>query len=506
VANQFGRSRVRYRPIADVLALAGVAAVVAALLATERLQWVLPPVPTHGVLTLAAAGVGAGSALLGAIAARLLDDQRTAWISAALVLYSAVVLPLSASGTAVPGGPYRAPMLVVYLTALVLLAVSVRPPAVLGGWGCWVVVLIGAGVAVVALDLPAVGAVLLVVDDPVLTIAVLVGWTGAAVACAIGGIRERNGPGLRLGLGLVVVAVAQLYRVATDRPTPDLPFDGLRLLGLAVVLLGLAQLVSGGVRGLQSRNCEQQEELATAVLHLQRAQEMSAERDHELRNGLAGLAGVTQLLSAEPERSSEHEPLRQAVLKELGRLLALVDGDEPAPAEPEGFPVEEVLRQRVELRRSAGAVGAGEVRLRLTAGLRAAGDPDVLAQVVVNLLANCDRHAHGARIVISTRRRDGEIEVEVRDGGPGLPAGVSGESLLERGARDEGAGGAGLGLHISADLLSRTGGRLTLRNAGATGGCVATVHLPAVTEVTSDGPLVADQRPPVVSSRSADNR
>jgi hypothetical protein len=32
------------------------------------------------------------------------------------------------------------------------------------------------------------------------------------------------------------------------------------------------------------------------------------------------------------------------------------------------------------------------------------------------------------------------------------------------------------------------------------------VHLPSVAEVTIDGPLVADQRPPVVSSRSADNR
>jgi two-component system OmpR family sensor kinase len=506
VANQFGRSRVPYRPLADVLVLTAASAVVSALLATDRLQGVLPPAPTHGLLTLAAAGVGAGSALVGVIAARVLDDQRTAWIAAALVLYSVVVLPLSAAGTAVPGGPYRAPMLIIYLTALVLLGMSVRPPALLGGWGCWVVAGLGAAGAVVALAVPDASAVLLVVDDPVLTISVLVGWTGAAVACAIAGIRERNAPGLRLGLGLVLVAVAQLYRVAADRPTPDLPFDGLRLLGLVVVLTGLVQLVAGGLRGLKSRTWEQEEALAAAVTHLERAREVSAERDHELRNGLAGLAGVAQLLSAEPERSGEHEPLRRAVLKELGRLLALVDGDAPAPPGPAGFLVEDVLRQRVELRRSAGFEGVGEVELRPAEGLRAAGDPDVLAQVVVNLLANCDRHARGAPITITTRRRDAEVEVEVRDAGPGLPRGVTGESLLERGTRDEAAGGSGLGLHISADLLARTGGRLTLRDAGSPAGCTASVYLPAVVDVTSHGPLVADQRPPVVSSGSADNR
>jgi two-component system OmpR family sensor kinase len=506
VANQFGHSRVPYRPVADVLALAGTAAVLSALLATDRLQPVLPPVPTHALLTLAAAGVGTGAALMGVVSARVLDDRRTAWIAAALVLYSAVVLPLSAAGTAVPGGPYRAPMLIIYLTALVLLVVSVRPPAFLGAWGCWVIAGLGAAGALVAMGAPDSSAVLAVVDDPVLTVAVLVGWTGAAVACAIGGIRERNAPGLRLGLGLVVVAVAQLYRVSTDRPSPDPPFDGLRLLGLTVVLLALVQLVSGGLHRLQSRGWEQEEALAAAVTHLQRAREASAERDHELRNGLAGLAGVAQLLSTEPERSGDHEPLRRAVLKELGRLLALVDGDGPAPALPEGFLVEEVLRERVELRRSAGLEGVAPVELRLTDGLRAAGDPDVLAQVVTNLLANCDRHARGAPITITARRRGAVVEVEVRDEGPGLPPGATDGSLLGRGTRDEAAGGAGLGLHISADLLSRTGGRLTLRNAGSPPGCSAVVHLPYVVEVTIDGPLVADQRPPVVSSRSTDNR
>jgi two-component system OmpR family sensor kinase len=249
----------------------------------------------------------------------------------------------------------------------------------------------------------------------------------------------------------VVVAVAQLYRVSVGSATPNLPFEGLRLVGLVAVLVGLGQLVTCGLRRLQTRNWDQQEELSAAVLHLERAREMSAERDHELRNGLAGLAGVTHLLSADLGEV-DHEPLRQAVLRELGRMLALVDGDRSGAQE---YLVEQVLAERVELRRSAGAAGVGAVELRTERDLRVAGDPDVLAQVITNLLVNCDRHARGAPITVTAARRGPEVVVDVRDHGPGLPAGVSGESLLERGARDAAAGGEGLGLHISAELLAR---------------------------------------------------
>ena len=68
--------------------------------------------------------------------------------------------------------------------------------------------------------------------------------------------------------------------------------------------------------------------LAAARLAQQRTDELVAERDHELRNGLAGLAGITHLLSAD---GHEHETLRHAVLAELGRLHMILDGplDEP---------------------------------------------------------------------------------------------------------------------------------------------------------------------------------
>jgi sensor histidine kinase regulating citrate/malate metabolism len=83
---------------------------------------------------------------------------------------------------------------------------------------------------------------------------------------------------------------------------------------------------------------------------------------------------------------------------------------------------------------------------------------------------------------------------------------MTGESVLERGTRSDATSGEGLGLHISADVVARSGGLLTLRTVDAPTGCLATVVLPAVTGITSREPLAADHRPPAVSSGSSDNR
>nr|WP_239029069.1 HAMP domain-containing sensor histidine kinase [Pseudonocardia acidicola] len=215
---------------------------------------------------------------------------------------------------------------------------------------------------------------------------------------------------------------------------------------------------------------------------MERATELAAERDHELRNGLAGLAGITHLLSSEPD-SEDHERLKQAVLAELGRLHLILDGagidggggeafDDGAPQE---YEVEPVLAGLAALRRSRDAA----VDLEVEPGLAARGHSAVLAQVVTNLLANCDRHAPGTPVTIRARSADGAVAVEVRDRGPGLASGGE-EAVFARGVRDEAAGGCGLGLHISRQLVDREGGTLELRTVSDPPGCLAVITLPPV--------------------------
>jgi two-component system OmpR family sensor kinase len=475
------------RLTADVLATAGASAVTLVALNSAAVQLALPAGPTNQVLTLAAAAAGSGSAILAVVASRLLGDPRPAWIASALVLYCAIVLPWTTMATTSLDDSQRASRLVAYLTALLLLVLSIRPPRRLGTWGGWVLMLVGGIAAVVVLVLPVSGFARWLVGGPVLTVSVLVGWTAAAVAYVLDGHRRRSTPRLRLGLGLVVLAGAQLYRVAVAVPaaTADLAFAGLRLLGLLVVLAALAQLVQRTLTTLHAEQWQQQEELVTAALHMERAGDLAAERDHELRNGLAGLAGITHLLSTDTE-GEDHAQLKHAVLAELSRLHALLDAGDlgtPAATGPDapGYLVEPVLSGLVALRLGSGA----HLEQDVEPGLRAAGDPAVLAQVVTNLLANCDRHAPGAPIGVEARRRDGHVVIRIRDAGPGLRAGTE-ESVFDRGAHDPAAGGTGLGLDISRRLVRLQGGTLTLHTVEEPRGCLATVAVPAAPVPSDD--------------------
>ncbi|MCW0212470.1 MAG: HAMP domain-containing histidine kinase [Pseudonocardia sp.] len=482
------RARFTSRLSVDVVVVLGIALLVGILASSAVVTHWVPDDRTRDILTLVAAAIGAGAAILAFVTARILTDPRPAWLSAALTMYCIVVLPWTVTafvGDATPG--MRLSRLVAYATALLLLALALRPPRRLGMWGGWLILLAGGLLAVAALRLVRWdGPVAAVVASTVASVVVLVGWVAVAVLYIVDAVRRQSTPRARIGLGLVVLAAGQLYRMA-GTGQDDLVFPALRVVGLVVVLVGLLQLVQRGLRELQAQNYEQQEELSEAALHMEKAMSMAAERNHELRNGLAGLAGVTHLLSAESDgRDDEtHIRLRHAVLAELSRLHKILDGSvDPAdglaqnPADPPAgdYLVEPMLDGLVRLRRARGA----EVTLQVEDGLRAQGDPAVIAQVVTNLLANCERHAPGAPVAVRAAVTDeGTVRIEVRDHGPGLPAGAE-RDVLRRGVRAADAGGEGLGLHISAQLLESQRGSLVLRSEVDPSGCVAIITLPAV--------------------------
>ena len=108
--------------------------------------------------------------------------------------------------------------------------------------------------------------------------------------------------------------------------------------------------------------------------------------------------------------------------------------------------------------------------------IRAAGpvlvDPDALAQITGNLLSNVEKYAaSGRRLDLRCRLDEGQLTIEVRDRGPGIP-----ESARERifaafervhEGTNEGSSGTGLGLTIARDLARRMGGDLELVDVGA---------------------------------------
>jgi len=109
------------------------------------------------------------------------------------------------------------------------------------------------------------------------------------------------------------------------------------------------------------------------------------------------------------------------------------------------------------------------------------GDPWVsvdsgeLSQLLANLLANCARHAPGARVLVRAAARGPRVRIEVIDDGPGFPPGSTAR-LLRRGVRGPGSTGAGLGLAICTELVERHRGSFTVVSTSS--GCTAVMEFP----------------------------
>lgn len=219
---------------------------------------------------------------------------------------------------------------------------------------------------------------------------------------------------------------------------------------------------------------------------LQRTTECFIEREHELRNGLAGLAGASFVLRPTPDAQQDLGLLQTALTAEIARLHDLLG--EPAclrnrsTPDDHGHPVVPVLHQLVALRRASGMT----IDLDVEPSLRMWPEPQVLAQVLTNLLANCAQHAPGAPVRVQASQSQDRVRVQVSDLGPGIAPGVE-LAAPGQGARISPTSGSGLGLTITRQLLAAHRGEMhvvpPVRNRG---GFTVVVELPA-----ADGSLPA---------------
>ncbi len=231
----------------------------------------------------------------------------------------------------------------------------------------------------------------------------------------------------------------------------------------------------------------------------ERRRQFLSDASHELRTPLASIRGYAELFRlgaardpAALERAMERieaEATRMGVL--VDELLLLARLDERPEAEREPVDLSE-LAARVVADTQAMAPER-TIALRGEEGVVVLGGANALSQVLTNLLVNAVIHTPPeSRIELSVRRSQGDAVVEVRDHGPGLPAGAE-EQVFERfwradGARTRGRGGSGLGLSIVREIVSAHHGSVHAANA-PDGGAVFTVTLPAVP--SAPGPVRA---------------
>lgn len=205
--------------------------------------------------------------------------------------------------------------------------------------------------------------------------------------------------------------------------------------------------------------------------------QMTADVSHDLRTPVTTVLGTLELiesgtLEATPERirAAREQAERLARLVESFHTLALADAG-ALPVHPARVAPADALRQTVaafEARATEAGVG-----LAVEADAPdARADPDRLAQILDNLVANALRHTPaGGGITLSAREAPEGVEIAVADTGEGIPADAL-PHVFERSVRADGArsgGGAGLGLSIVRSLAQAMGGSVSAVSAPGAG-------------------------------------
>ncbi|MFI6900477.1 DUF4153 domain-containing protein [Nonomuraea sp. NPDC050394] len=229
--------------------------------------------------------------------------------------------------------------------------------------------------------------------------------------------------------------------------------------------------------------------------------ELIANVSHELRTPITGLRAVLENVVdgvSTPDPVTMSTALAQT--ERLGRLvtqlLDLSRLDSGARLiEPEAIELGPLLEQALR----EAELAREDVRLegRIPPGLVVRADPDLLAQVLANLLDNAVRHSPPGALVTITGAGQGQgIRITVADEGPGIPSEARAR-VFERFSRlDSGraadSGGSGLGLAIVKEIVELHGGSIHI---GDGTGCRMVVDLPGRTTMAETSVGTGEERP-----------
>jgi len=194
---------------------------------------------------------------------------------------------------------------------------------------------------------------------------------------------------------------------------------------------------------------------------------------HDLRNPLQAISMNSTLLQQQEELSAGQSQVVRRIASSTERMSRMVNqlldmararlaGGIPVERKPETN-LSEVVDAVVEELRA----GHPEARLALEAPINVQGswDPDRMAQVVSNLVANAILYGDGS-VEVRLRSADGFAFLEVQNRGRPIPAELLPRIFepFRRGARETRAQGLGLGLFITERIVAAHGGKIDVRS------------------------------------------
>jgi two-component system phosphate regulon sensor histidine kinase PhoR len=214
---------------------------------------------------------------------------------------------------------------------------------------------------------------------------------------------------------------------------------------------------------------------------------------HELRTPVTAIQGYAETLLRGRLDEATSRQFLEIVHRQALRIGALVQGllalseleaRQSNPAIREAVDVSAVAANVVQTMRERAAASGSSIRVEVSEGAVALGDPGGIEQVIENLVDNALKYGRqGGVIRIDGGREAERVVFRVQDDGPGIE-GRHLPRLFERfyrvdSGRSRERGGTGLGLAIVKHLVESMGGKVRVTSDVEKGSCF-TVELPAI--------------------------
>jgi signal transduction histidine kinase len=256
-----------------------------------------------------------------------------------------------------------------------------------------------------------------------------------------------------------------------------------------------AEAAEAAARGqLEARNAELDSALTAAQAAARAKSEFLARMSHELRTPLNAVLGLSAVLKhGLGDRADDRQARCLDEIAGAGRhLLALVTdvlemAEERAdPAALDRAPCDPAALAAEAAQAQGAAAAARGVRLAVEAapGLALTADGARLGRALWHLLDNAVKFSpRGGTVALRVWADDGRLWIEVRDDGPGVPAGMRARVTEPFFQADGGAtrshGGVGVGLALCARVAAMHGGGVEIGGGEGGEGAVVRLWLPA---------------------------
>ncbi|HEU0029532.1 MAG TPA: HAMP domain-containing sensor histidine kinase [Kofleriaceae bacterium] len=288
---------------------------------------------------------------------------------------------------------------------------------------------------------------------------------------------------MAVGNGLLIIAMVALPRQIVGPSVEPDHYAAVVVIALAWNLFMLHLLVGKlaivASRAGESVACLREERLSDAEAQLRRLQSVGAKVAHELKNPLASIKGLCQLVARTPESERTQERLA-VVASEISRMETIL-------REYLSFsrPLEDIKPEAIELAALArdvldvldGRAQQAGVSLALEGHARPVqGDPRRLKEALINIVANAiEATPSGGSVALRVRETTGAAVLEVRDSGRGIPP----EDLERLGTSffTTRPNGTGLGVVLAQGVITQHGGSLAYVSTVGKG-TIATITLP----------------------------